>query len=111
VIIALGDIYAQIPYREQVRELMRATQVRMREQPGCLAYEFAETLEDPGHFLVVQQWEDRAALDAHYRSQEFADYQASIRDRLVRDSDLRAHVVQETVRLLGVSPADPRLDD
>jgi quinol monooxygenase YgiN len=66
VIVGLGDIYVQIPRREEVRELMRATQASVREQPGCIGYAFAETLDDPGHFVVLQRWRDQAAVDQHY---------------------------------------------
>jgi quinol monooxygenase YgiN len=111
VIIALGDIYAQIPRREQVRELMRATQARTRELPGCLYFEFAETLDDPGRFLVVQQWRDQSALDAHYRSQVFADYQAQIGEHLVRTSELNVHSVQTSVRPIGSDPVEISQDD
>jgi quinol monooxygenase YgiN len=98
VIVGLGDIYAQIPRREEVRELMRATQASVREQAGCISYAFAETLDDPGHFIVVQQWRDQAAVDEHYGSRAFADYQAKIASLLVRTSELRLHVVQEGFR-------------
>jgi quinol monooxygenase YgiN len=105
VIIALGDIYTQIPRRAQVAELMRGTQARVRETPGCLSYEFTETLDDPGHFLVVQHWRDQAALDEHYRSEAFAEYQASIGELLVRTSELRVYVVQESFRPVSSPPA------
>jgi quinol monooxygenase YgiN len=111
VIIALGDIYAQIPHREELRQLMRSTQARAREQPGCVSYTFAETLDDPGHFVVVQRWRDQAALDEHYRSQAFADYQAKVRGLLVRTSDLSLHAVQESFRPVASSGGDPQLDD
>jgi quinol monooxygenase YgiN len=96
VIIAVGDIHAQIPRRDEVRELMRITQARVREQPGCLLYAFTETLDDPGHFVVVQQWRDQEALDGHFHSRAFADYQASVEHQLVRSSELRVHEVKET---------------
>ena len=48
MIVVVGDIYAQIPRREEVRDLMRATQARAREQSGCEYFAFAETLDDPG---------------------------------------------------------------
>jgi quinol monooxygenase YgiN len=111
VIIAVGDIYVQIPRREQIRELMRATQARAREQMGCLSYEFAETLDDPGHFLVVQQWRDEAALEEHYRSQAFVDYQARIGPHLVRTSELELYVVGESFRPVESSPAVSQQDD
>jgi quinol monooxygenase YgiN len=111
MVIALGDVYAQIPHRDKVSELMRRTQIRVREQPGCESYVFAETLDDPGHFVVLQRWRDQAALDEHYRSPEFADYQAKIGDWLVRTSELRVHHVADTLRPQASAPMDPRLAD
>ena len=110
VIIALGDVYAQIARLEEVRELMRATQARAREQPGCISYAFGETLDDPGHLLVVQRWRDQAALEEHYRSQAFAEYQAGIDALLVRSSELRVYTVKESVRPIAPS-GDPHHDD
>jgi quinol monooxygenase YgiN len=106
MVIALGDIYTQIQRREEVRELMRATQARLREQRGCAYYAFAETLDDPGQLLVVQQWRDQAALDDHYRSQAFADYQAQIGQLLVRSSELRVHAVQASARPVDSAAID-----
>jgi quinol monooxygenase YgiN len=91
MIIALGDIYARIADRDQVAALMRATQKRARAEPGCVDYAFAETLDDPGHFVVVQQWRDRASLEQHYRSEAFAEYQAVIGEHVVRISELRLY--------------------
>lgn len=108
MLIALGDVYAQIPTRERVRELMRQTQARVAEEPGCLSYVFAETLDDPGHFVIVQQWRDRGALDRHFRSQAFADYQRRVGDSLVRSSELRVHEVGESYTPVDSAPIDPR---
>ena len=111
MLIAVGDIYAQVQRRDAVRELMRATQSRAREEAGCIGYAFAETLDDPGHFLVVQQWQDQAALDEHYRSEAFADYQAKIGEHLVRSSELRLHRVQESARPVDPSPIEISEED
>ena len=111
MIIALGDIYAQIPRREQVRELMRATQERVRQQPGCIYYAFAETLDDPGHFVMLAQWRDQAALEEHYRSEAFADYQAQISELLVRTSELSVHSGEASLRPARSSPLDISQDD
>lgn len=111
MIIALGDVYAQIPRVEPVRELMRATQARAREQSGCISYAFAEALDDPGHFVLVQQWRDHQALDEHYRSPAFANYQAQIADQVIRTSDLRLHEVQASYAPVESSRLDIRQDD
>src|SRR5438132_1937749 len=111
MILAVADIYAQIPRREEVRGLMRATQARAREQSGCEYYSFAETLDDPGHFVLLQQWRDQEALDEHYASEAFADYQSRIGPLLVRVSELRVHEVSATARPVESSPIDISQDD
>ena len=111
MIVALGDIYGQIPRREEVRELMLATQERVRKQPGCISYEFAETLDDPAHFVVLQRWRDQEALDEHYRSDAFVRYQEGMENRLVRTSELHVYVVQESFLPLDSSVINTAHDD
>jgi quinol monooxygenase YgiN len=111
VVIAVADVYAQIPSRDAVREVMRLTQERAREQPGCVSYTVAEALEDPGHFVVVQQWRDQGALDVHYRSEAFADYQAGVAKRLVHTTDLRVYEVNESFEPVDSSTLDLDQDD
>jgi quinol monooxygenase YgiN len=111
VIIALGDVYAQIPRVEAVRELMRATQARVREQPGCISYAFAQSLDEPAHFVLVQQWRDREALEQHYGSQAFANYQAQITKQIVQTSELRLHEVETSYAPVDSSRLDIAQDD
>jgi quinol monooxygenase YgiN len=111
MIIAHGDVYAQIPRLAEVRQLMREAQEQARGQPGCISYTFAETLDDPGHLVVIQEWQDQGALEEHYRSRAFADYQAKVKARLVRDSELRISVVEESIRPVASAGGDPQLDD
>jgi len=110
-IIALGDVYAQIPHLETVRGLMRETQERAREQPGCVSYSFGETLDEPGHFLIVQEWSDQASLEEHYRSETYADFQAKLELLLVHSSDLRIHLVEKTVRPVESVGDNPQFDE
>jgi quinol monooxygenase YgiN len=107
MVIALGDIYVQIPRRSAVAELMRSTQARVRQEPGCLGYAFAETVDDPGHFVLMQRWADRAAFDAHYRSEAFAEYQAQIGQHLTRTSDLNVYEVESSARPFDSAGLDP----
>lgn len=109
MIITSGDIYARIADREQVRVLMRATQDRVREQQGCLYYAFAETLDDPGHFVVVSHWQDREALDAHYRSDAFSEYQEQVGAHLVRSSELRLFEASGALTVQP-QPVEPQQD-
>ena len=110
-IIALGDVYAQIPHLDAVRGLMRETQERARQQPGCASYSFAETLDEPGRFLIVQEWRDQASLEAHYGSETYADYQAKLELLLVHSSDLAIHLVEKTIRPVESVGDNPKFDE
>ena len=98
VIIALGDVYAQVPRREAAEEAMTSAQSAALGQDGCISYVFAEAVSEPGHYVVVQRWRDRETLEAHFRSEEFFQYQRSIAPLLVRESELTLHTVEDAVR-------------
>lgn len=69
-------------------------------QEGCLSFVFAEILGDAGHFVVLESWADEQAMERHYRSPAFADYQRAIAKLLVRDSEYRLHLVTDTLHPL-----------
>ncbi len=49
------------------RELLSAT----RKEPLCIAYELYIDEKDPGHFIFIEEWPDRAALELHCESEHF----------------------------------------
>ena len=49
------------------RELVALT----RREPRCIAYDLFVDRKDPGHFVFIEEWPDRAALDAHCASEHF----------------------------------------
>ncbi|MGZ0782628.1 antibiotic biosynthesis monooxygenase [Pseudomonas sp. TKO26] len=44
---------------------------KTRQEPLCIAYDLFVDQQDPGHFIFVEQWPDRAALDAHCQTEHF----------------------------------------
>lgn len=48
-------------------ELVEAT----RREPLCLSYDLFVDQKDPGHFIFIETWPDRAALQAHCDSEHF----------------------------------------
>ena len=49
------------------RELIAAT----KREPLCIAYDLYRDEKDPGHFIFIEEWPDRAALNAHCDSEHF----------------------------------------
>ncbi|KQU69838.1 antibiotic biosynthesis monooxygenase [Aminobacter sp. DSM 101952] len=44
---------------------------KTRQEELCIAYDLFIDQKDFGHFVFVEEWPDRAALDAHCRSEHF----------------------------------------
>ena len=50
-------------------------------EAGCRAYSYAEDVTEPGLFRVHEEWDSRAALDAHFATAHMKRWQAE-RDKL-----------------------------
>jgi len=67
----------------------------VREEPGCIAYEPHLSLENPGTVVMVEAWQDQAALDAHAAGASFTALAARFDELLAEPLRL------ETLRRLG----------
>lgn len=56
---------------ELILPLYRELVEKTRQEERCLSYDLFIDQKDPGHFVFVEEWPDRAALDAHCRTEHF----------------------------------------
>lgn len=49
------------------RELVEKT----KQEELCIAYDLFVDQKDPGHFIFIEEWPDRAALDMHCATEHF----------------------------------------
>jgi quinol monooxygenase YgiN len=49
----------------EAEELLPRIAATSRDDPGCLYYVFYQELANPRQFVLVEQWQDRAALATH----------------------------------------------
>ena len=52
----------------------------IRAEPGNLRYEYYQPLDDPETILLIDSWQDQAAIDAHHESPMMAVI-AALRDK------------------------------
>lgn len=55
----------------EVAPLYRELVEKTRREPLCISYDLFIDQKDPGHFVFVEEWPDRAALDAHCATEHF----------------------------------------
>ena len=56
---------------ELVIPLYRELVERTKQEELCISYDLLRDQKDPGHFIFVEEWPDRAALDAHCATEHF----------------------------------------
>ena len=107
-VIAVAEIFGISGTRDELTTLLERFEGWASGEPGCRRYLFAAALADPSRFVLVSEWESQEALDAHYRSEEFADFQLGLDGLLARPSELTVYSAESTVRPLNSRPMDPR---
>jgi quinol monooxygenase YgiN len=107
-ILAIADIYGIAGRRQELLAALTSAQRDASARDGCLRYTITATMEDPDHFVTVAQWRDHAAVDDHYRSEEFASFQMSLDGLLARPSEMTMFDVAGELRPVPSAPMDPR---
>ena len=60
--------------------IVSGTVAAIRAETGNLHYEYYQPLDDPETILLIDSWEDQAAIDAHHASPMMATI-ASLREK------------------------------
>jgi quinol monooxygenase YgiN len=107
-IIATADMFGTSSSRDELAAALARAERDAADQRGCLRYTFAAAIRDPDHFVLISEWQDQAALDAHYASPAFASFQYSLHDLLARPSEMTMYSVAGSARPLASGPMDPR---
>jgi quinol monooxygenase YgiN len=107
-VVAVADMYGVSGRRAELVEALRAGERGAAGRPGCLRYTFAALVAEPDHYVLVGEWRDQAAMDAHYDSPEFASFQASLHGLLARPSEMVMYRVDGAARPVASRPMDPR---
>jgi quinol monooxygenase YgiN len=107
-VVAIADLYGISGRRTELVALLAEAERDAIVQSGCVRYSFAATLADPDRFLLVSEWRDQGAMDAHYGSQAFASFQFSLDGLLARPSDMTVYSVSGSARPAASGLMDPR---
>ena len=107
-VIAIAEMFGISGRRDELAALLERFGSWAGGEPGCRRYIFAATLADPSRFVLVSEWESQEALDAHYRSEEFADFQLGLDGLLARPTESTDYSTEGAVRPLNTRPMDPR---
>ena len=107
-VLAVAEMFGISGRRDELVGLLERFERASSGQPGCRRYTFTATLADPDRFVLLSEWEDQDSLDAHYRSQAFADFQFGLDGLLAKPSELKVYAADAVARPISSGPMDPR---
>ena len=107
-VIAVAEMFGTGGRRDELVRLLDGYERWAGDEAGCRRYTFAAALADNTRFVLISEWDSGEALDAHYRSDAFAEFQSGLDGLLARPSELTVYSVDDAVRPLSSRPMDPR---
>jgi quinol monooxygenase YgiN len=78
MIIVAGTFRVPEDRIEALLPVALATIAGTRAEPGCLAYSYAMDVADRGLWRVYEEWESRAALEAHFRRPHMGPWRSKL---------------------------------
>ena len=71
--VIVANWYAKEGKADEVAALARQMVPHARAEPGCRLFMVNRSADDPRKFVLYEQFDDRAAFDAHTRTDAFKD--------------------------------------
>ena len=67
----IAEDFIQIDKVDIVLPLYKELIEKTKLEKGCIAYDLYHDLKNKGHFVFIEEWQDRNALDEHVNSEHF----------------------------------------
>ena len=106
--LVIAHMYGIAGRRSELVTLLADAERAATSDAGCLRYAATATVADPNHFVVVEEWHDDAAVEAHYASRRFERFQYALHGLLARPSEATIYSVDSAHRPLASAVMDPR---
>ena len=67
----IAEDFIQIDKVDIVLPLYKELIEKTKLEKGCIAYDLYHDVKNKGHFVFIEEWQDRNALDEHVNSEHF----------------------------------------
>lgn len=95
VLLIIGTVRLPSHNMEAARPVMRRMAQASRTEDGCIEYEYAEDVFDPGLIHVKELWRDQQALDAHFKAAHLVERRTAWPELGISERNLRLYEVGE----------------
>ncbi len=87
-VTVIAYIFAKTGEEQRVRAALLNLVEKTRKEKGCLNYDLHESTNDARHFVMYENWESDADLDAHSKSPHLREFGKSMAPFLERPTEV-----------------------
>jgi quinol monooxygenase YgiN len=103
VLLVIGRVRCAAADRNALIEALTRMQDDSRREDGCVRYGFFAAVEDPLSFVAVEEWADRAALDAHFAQPHLREFGERLLELVSDRPEVAIHEIAGTSEFPGSS--------
>lgn len=101
MLVVSGEIEIAAADREKALAAIAPMVEATRREAGCQSYAFYESVEAPNRFRIFEEWDDAAALEAHFASAHMAIFQGVLGGLKVLAMDVKRYEVTKVGPVRG----------
>lgn len=99
--IVHGSFRIPLDALEDLRATLAPLLIATRAEPGCVSYDWAQSLDDPEQFYSIEVWQSREDLEAHMASDHAREGFADMPSILIGEPILVGFASDDQVNLLS----------
>ena len=84
----IAYITAKAGMQQQVREVLLDLVAQTRKEKGCVNYDLHQSQDNPREFVMYENWDSAADLDAHAKSEHLQAFGKAAGHLLERPTDV-----------------------
>ena len=65
---------------EELKALLKILLENTKSKDGCLKFDIYQTKSNPVEFILMESWENEAALSSYFKSAEYLDFKEKLND-------------------------------
>ena len=100
MIVVAGTVAIKPEGRDAAVQAALKVVAATKLEPGCQTYDFWSDLADPNLFHVFEEWDSKAALDAHFETAHMAEFLEALPAFVAGPADIKLYEIGSVSKLM-----------